>query len=82
MSSEATDLPLTQEQTPTSTPASGVPHGSPLSVVNQLLFGDPNSFAPILLICRTILYSEMFPSVITNLVSPPPPLPRGIVGFN
>lgn len=37
---------------------------------------------PLLFICWTILYSEMFPSVITNLVSPPPLLPGGIVGFN
>lgn len=58
------------------------PHLSMISLLNQLLFGDPNSFTPTLFTWWTILYSEMFPPVITNPVSHPPPLPRGIVGFN
>lgn len=63
-------------------PSLSLPHPSKISFLNQLLFGDPNSFTPTLFIWWTILYSEMFPPVITNPVSPPPPLPRGIVGFN
>lgn len=58
------------------------PHLSMISFLNQLLFGDPNSYTPPLFIWWTILYSETFSPVITNPVSHPPPLPRGIVGFN
>lgn len=80
MNSEPIGLSLTQEQTPMLVP--NLPHLPVISFLKQLVFGDPNSFAPTLFIWWTILYLEMFPPVITNPVSPPPPLPRGTVGFN
>ena len=81
MNSEPTDLPLTQEQTPTPMPSLSLPILQDFISESVTLWRPQFLYTYSFYLVDNTLFGNV-PPVITNPVSHPPLLPRGTVGFN